>query len=104
MLYEVITESSDRYDLLGLRKEVRQRTLPGPPVFQDNAKNITIGLPNALHMVQDLDLWQIFFKELGLRVVTSRKCTEPVRQGKQIAGAEFCAPVLALHGHSYNFV
>ena len=25
--------------------------------------------------------------------------TEPVRQGKQIAGAEFCAPVLALHGH-----
>lgn len=92
-------KSSDRYDLLRLRKEVRQKILPVPPVFKDNGKNITIGLPNALHMVQDLYCWQIFFKELGLPVVTSRKCTDPVKQGKQIAGAEFCAPVLALHGH-----
>ncbi|NDY71649.1 CoA activase [Desulfobacter hydrogenophilus] len=91
--------SSGRYDLLGLRKEVRHKTLPGPPVVKGNGKQITIGLPNALHMVQDLDFWQLFFKELGLQVVTSRKCTEPVKQGKQIAGAEFCAPVLALHGH-----
>ena len=92
-------KSSGRYDLLGLRKEVRHRTLSGPPVFKDNENHITIGLPNALHMVQDLDFWQFFFKELGLQVVTSRKCTEPIKQGKQIAGAEFCAPFLALHGH-----
>ncbi|WP_020585855.1 acyl-CoA dehydratase activase [Desulfobacter curvatus] len=92
-------KSPDRYDLLGLRKEVRHKILPARPGFNGNKKNITIGLPNALHMVQDLNLWQIFFKELGLQVVTSLKCTDPVKQGKQIAGAEFCAPFLALHGH-----
>ena len=92
-------KSSDHYDLLGLRKKLCQRMLPLPPDSKDNEKNITIGLPDTLHMVQDLDFWQIFFKELGLTVVTSRKCTDPVKQGKQIAGAEFCAPVLALHGH-----
>ena len=92
-------KSSDHYDLLGLRKKLCQKIMPLPPNSKDNGKNITIGLPDALHMVQDLDFWQIFFKELGLTVVTSRKCTDPVKQGKQIAGAEFCAPVLALHGH-----
>jgi len=92
-------KSSGRYDLLGLRREVRHRVLPGQPVFKDNGKNITIGLPNALHMAQDLEFWQIFFKELGLHVLTNLKCTDPVKQGKKVAGAEFCAPVLALHGH-----
>jgi len=90
---------SGLYDLLGLRKEVRHRTLPEQGVLKNNGKKITIGLPNALHMTHDLDFWQIFFKEIGLSVVTSCKCTDPVKQGKQIAGAEFCAPVLALHGH-----
>ncbi len=92
-------KSADRHDLLGIRKEVRNSILPEPPVIKDNEKVLTIGLPNALHMAQDLDFWQIFFKELGLQVVTSRKCTTPVKIGKQIAGAEFCAPFLGLHGH-----
>jgi predicted CoA-substrate-specific enzyme activase len=91
--------SSGRYDLLGVRKAVCHKIMPVPPGFKDSGKRITIGLPDALHMVQDLDLWRIFFKELGLPVVTSRKCTDPVKQGKRISGAEFCAPVLALHGH-----
>ena len=92
-------KSPDRYDLFGIRKEVQRSTFPGSSAAKDKDKQITIGLPNALHMVQDLDLWQFFFKELGLQVVTSRKCSDPVKQGKQIAGAEFCAPMLALHGH-----
>ena len=90
---------SERYDLLSLRKEIRRKVMPAPPVSKETGKNITIGLPDALHMVQDLGFWQMFFKELGLPVVTSARCSEPVRQGKQVAGAEFCAPVLALHGH-----
>ncbi|MGD9824783.1 acyl-CoA dehydratase activase, partial [Desulfobacter sp.] len=92
-------KSSGLYDLFELRKTVRPKPLPGRPVLKNNGKNITIGLPNALHMVQDLDFWQIFFNEIGLPVKISRNCTDPVKQGKQIAGAEFCAPVLALHGH-----
>jgi predicted CoA-substrate-specific enzyme activase len=92
-------KSPDRYDLLAIRKEVRQSIFQGVSLAKDNAKQLTIGLPNALHMVQDLDFWRFFFKSLGLQVVTSRQCTDPVKQGKQIAGAEFCAPMLALHGH-----
>jgi len=91
--------SPGRYDLLKLRKEIRRRILSERPALKNSGKNMTIGLPNALHMAQDLDFWQIFFKALGFHVFTSRKCLDPVKQGKQIAGAEFCAPVLALHGH-----
>ena len=31
--------------------------------------------------------------------MTSRGFTEAVKEGKRIAGAEFCAPMAALHGH-----
>ncbi len=89
----------DQYDLLAGRKKAAKDAVSIPLRAEKQNKNITIGLPNALHMVQDLDFWQIFFKELGFKVVTSRGCKEPVKQGKQTAGAEFCAPVLGLHGH-----
>ncbi|MCG8550910.1 MAG: acyl-CoA dehydratase activase-related protein, partial [Desulfobacterales bacterium] len=92
-------KSAGLHDLLGIRKQVRNGILTEPPVIKDIEKRITIGLPNALHMAQDLDFWEFFFKELGLQVVTSRKCTAPVKTGQQIAGAEFCAPFLGLHGH-----
>ncbi len=63
--------------------------------------DITIGLPAALHMVEDLEFWQTFFGHLGFKTITSKKLKQPVQLGKDIAAAEFCAPMLSLHGHVF---
>ncbi|PKN29341.1 MAG: CoA activase [Deltaproteobacteria bacterium HGW-Deltaproteobacteria-21] len=58
-----------------------------------------IGLPAALHLYEDLPFWRVFFDGLGFETVTSEEYREAVREGKHAAGAEFCAPIAALHGH-----
>lgn len=60
---------------------------------------ITIGLPNALYMVEFLPFWKLFFRKLGYTVYVSSTRPEWVEQGKEIAGAEFCAPLSYWHGH-----
>jgi predicted CoA-substrate-specific enzyme activase len=59
----------------------------------------TIGIPAALHLYEDLPLWRRFFAELGVPVVTSEAAKAAVKEGKLVSGAEFCAPMSALHGH-----
>jgi len=59
----------------------------------------TIGLPAALFLHEELPLWEKFFNILGLRTVTSESCKTAVSDGKEVTGAEFCAPMSALHGH-----
>ena len=58
-----------------------------------------IGIPAALHLYEDLPFWKVFFDGLGIRTVTSEEYREGVKEGKHAAGAEFCAPMAALHGH-----
>ncbi|NOY09066.1 MAG: CoA activase [Spirochaetes bacterium] len=60
---------------------------------------ISIGIPAGLHLFDDLQLWKNFFTELYIKTVTSEKFKDPIKTGKEITGAEFCAPVTALHGH-----
>ncbi|MBF0232915.1 MAG: hypothetical protein HQK65_07740, partial [Desulfamplus sp.] len=59
----------------------------------------TIGLPAALHMVDDLDFWKIFFNYLGIKTISSEKMKSPVSRGRSLANAEFCTPVTSIHGH-----
>jgi predicted CoA-substrate-specific enzyme activase len=59
----------------------------------------TIGIPAALHLYEDLDFWEAFFSLLGFNTVVSRDLKQPVAMGKALAKAEFCAPVMAMHGH-----
>ncbi len=82
------------FDLLGLRREIFRGEEPGP--VRDG---VTIGIPAALHLYDELPLWRKFFDLLGLRTVTSEPCRDAVKVGKQLTGAEFCAPITALHGH-----
>ena len=63
------------------------------------SEKFTIGLPAALHLYDDLPVWKKFFDELCIKTITSEHYREAVKEGKYIAGAEFCAPVIALHGH-----
>ncbi|MGD9287816.1 MAG: acyl-CoA dehydratase activase, partial [Desulfobacterales bacterium] len=60
---------------------------------------LTIGIPAALHLHEDLALWRKFFNLLGIQTVTSETYNNAVKDGKHITGAEFCAPLTALHGH-----
>ncbi|HDQ13505.1 MAG TPA: CoA activase, partial [Sediminispirochaeta sp.] len=60
----------------------------------------TVGLPAGLHMAEYLPLWRRFFAELGFPVLSSERMAEPIKRGKELSGAEFCAPMTAMHGHA----
>jgi len=64
---------------------------------------VTVGIPSALHLYEDLPMWKYFFDQLSIKTMTSEPYTEAVKEGKRIAGAEFCAPMTALHGHVNTF-
>jgi len=63
---------------------------------------VRIGLPAALYMLEELPFWKKFFDELGVRTLTSEKLDDPVGRGKQLAQAEFCAPISAWHANVVN--
>ena len=52
-----------------------------------------------MHLLEDLPFWQYFFKSLGIKTVTSEGYPDAIDIGKHLTGAEFCAPLTALHGH-----
>lgn len=82
------------YDLLKLRKQAIPK-VEIPSVKHD----FTIGIPKALHLFDDCDFWVHFFSRLGIKTVTSANLKQPVKFGKAFAKAEFCAPIVSLHGH-----
>ncbi|MGD8845192.1 MAG: acyl-CoA dehydratase activase [Desulfobacteraceae bacterium] len=82
------------FDLLAERQKAFGTTRFGNP-----PRSPAIGLPAALHLVEDLPLWQHFFHSLGFATVTSTACTDAVKTGKPLAGAPFCGPIMALCGH-----
>jgi len=69
------------------------------PVPDRELSPVTIGLPAALHMHEEVPFWKHFFQALSIPTVTSERLKASVKLGKQMAGAEFCAPMAALHGH-----
>jgi predicted CoA-substrate-specific enzyme activase len=60
---------------------------------------VTVGLPSALHMTEEMPLWKYFFSKIGIRTVSSENFRDAVKTGKNHSGAEFCAPMSAMHGH-----
>jgi predicted CoA-substrate-specific enzyme activase len=62
-------------------------------------EDFTIGIPAALHLFEDIPLWKRFFELLSIKTVSSENYREGLKEGKNTACAEFCAPMLVLHGH-----
>lgn len=60
---------------------------------------IKVGIPASLHLFDEISLWKRFFNNLSIEAITSEKFEDPVKTGKRIAGAEFCAPMEAMYGH-----
>ncbi|MCF8231016.1 MAG: acyl-CoA dehydratase activase [Bacteroidales bacterium] len=69
--------------------------------FKPETKNkrLTIGIPAGLHLYEELLFWRKFFDSFSIKTVTSEKYNTPVKDGKKMCGAEFCAPMAAMHGH-----
>jgi predicted CoA-substrate-specific enzyme activase len=89
-----INNNLSGFDLLKERKKV----FSFKPA-REYKEQCTIGIPAALHMVEDMPLWKRFFEELSIKTITSEPYSEAVKEGKRLAGAEFCSPMTALHGH-----
>ncbi|MEW6265883.1 MAG: acyl-CoA dehydratase activase [Thermodesulfobacteriota bacterium] len=85
---------ADRSGFDPLKARVKTLARPGP----SRSDGPVIGLPTALYMAEDLPFWNFFFDRLGVRTLTADDTTQALKQGKRLAGAEFCAPMLALHG------
>jgi predicted CoA-substrate-specific enzyme activase len=62
-------------------------------------KTITIGIPAGLHIYEEIPFWRKFFELLNINTVTSEEYLSAVKDGKNLSGAEFCAPIAAMHGH-----
>ena len=93
-----VSADKSGFDLLRARRRHFRIETQAP------SRQVRIGLPAALHLVDDLPLWKMFFDQLGVRTVSSEKLAEPVTQGKRLANAEFCAPIAAWHGHVASLV
>lgn len=59
----------------------------------------TIGIPAGLHLHEEILFWRKFFDLLSVKTITSEDYLSAAGDGKNLAGAEFCAPVAAMHGH-----
>jgi predicted CoA-substrate-specific enzyme activase len=94
--YEVnryVKNKSVQFQLIKKRNEL----------FKFKAKSdktvLTIGIPAGLHIYDEILFWRIFFDLLSIRTVTSEDYLTPVKDGKNLTGAEFCSPIAAMHGH-----
>ncbi len=58
-----------------------------------------IGIPYNLYLLEEMPLWRKFFDLLGIPTITSEKIENPIKDGKNISRAEFCAPIAAMHAH-----
>jgi predicted CoA-substrate-specific enzyme activase len=93
--YEVkkfVSTDSNKFDMINKRNKLFKKPKT------DNNDNFTVGIPAAMHLFEDLPFWQKFFEELNVKVVTGEKARGSIKRGKYISGAEFCAPVSAMHG------
>ena len=89
-----VSSNTSGFDLLKVRaKAYRQAS---PPAYRHAE---VIGIPAALHLYEDLPFWRCFFSHLSLETLTSEGLGSALRDGKNLSGAEFCAPMTALHGH-----
>jgi len=82
------------FDLLKEHVRVLRLQQPGIP-----KKEPVIGLPATLHLYDEMTLWKRFFNNLSIRSISSEHYLEPLKEGKRIAGAEFCAPIDSMFGH-----
>ncbi len=90
-----VGKTKKHFDLIKERGKVfAKATFPA-----SSKKAITVGIPHALYLAEEMPFWKYFFTLLGAETVTSENFKNALKTGKKIAGAEFCAPMSAFFGH-----
>lgn len=74
----------------------------GLPAPRPGLSGPTLGLPSTLHLADDLEFWQVFFGALSVPTITRERLRDAVPPGN--AGAEFCAPMAALHADVHGLL
>jgi|WetSurSiteA1Bulk_404760.scaffolds.fasta_scaffold01592_2 predicted CoA-substrate-specific enzyme activase len=92
--HHYISKNRTGFDLLEKRKNIFSLES-----VTENREEITIGIPATLHLFEELSLWKRFFNNLSIRTITSEYFRDPLKTGKSLAGAEFCAPINSIFGH-----
>jgi predicted CoA-substrate-specific enzyme activase len=91
------------FDLLKERRKAfagaKAGRLPGWLPSRLSGTSPVIGIPAALGLYGQLPLWRRFFSLLGVPIVASDGFEAGIELGREVQGAEFCAPLAALHGH-----
>ena len=90
-----VSKNKTGLDLVKIREKIFDMENVKAPRY-----DVTIGIPASLHMFEELPLWKRFFHNLSVPVVTSEGYRDPVKTGKSLAGAEFCAPISSIFGHA----
>ncbi len=89
-----VKDNPSKFDLIQSRKKIFRHQLQ-----KESYQNIVIGIPAALHLVDELYFWRTFFDLMSIKTITSANYKTAIKDGKKLTGAEFCAPITALHGH-----
>ncbi len=93
--HKYIYSNKSGFDLIKEYKNIFKRESEIPAALS----NITIGIPYALYLIEEQSLWHHFFNRLGIRTLSSENLKDPIKIGKNLARAEFCAPMSAFYGH-----
>ncbi|MDJ0622962.1 MAG: acyl-CoA dehydratase activase [Desulfocapsaceae bacterium] len=91
--HHYVKKASSGEGLLQRRQKLQTQSEPAPL-----REELTIGLPAAVHMVDDMYFWQSFFALLGIRTISGSERVKTVASGKKLSRSEFCAPIAAMHG------
>ena len=91
-------KESFELNMLNVRHKLFAFSQEEVPAGRDKGA-ITIGIPATLYLLECLPFWKLFFGKLGYRVYVSPPRGDLLEAGKEIAGAEFCAPLSYWHGH-----
>ena len=95
-----VSVNSSGLDLLAERAKVERREHAAAVSGVPPIRTKSVGIPAGLHLSDDLIFWRVFFESLGFEVIDSLNIEDAAKTGKLIAGAEFCAPMAAFHGHA----
>ncbi|MCP3923410.1 MAG: CoA activase [Desulfobacterales bacterium] len=86
-----VSTGTNKFDIINKRNKLFKKP-------KTDKKDFTIGIPAAMHVYEDIPFWERFFEVLDVKVITGEKAKGSIKKGKYISGAEFCAPVSAMHG------
>ncbi|MGA1841014.1 MAG: acyl-CoA dehydratase activase [bacterium] len=88
-----------QFNVLEMRGEIFSSGIFPRQKKNTHTPSLKIGLPATLTLLEYLPLWELFFKRLGFTTIVSSMKENHITAGREITGADFCAPITDYHDH-----